>query len=243
MTTAVPGELRGYRRFTVTQARLHPPVHGADGPWSDGLQRARCLRGRTHAAPAADCGCGLHGWLHPADAGAGSGYGDVTAVLSASGRILLAEHGFRAEAARVVAVAVPRHHPGRRGLAAAYPGVELYASRRRMLRRYPPEDLSGLGVAVRPTPQSRQRTVAVGLWAVGVLALYSLVVLPPGAVSDAPPAVVLAALAAFVGWQAVLVALVLRSTAAPGQAQPESRRRATAGSSRSARYVPRPRAG
>lgn len=212
MTTAFPGELRGYRRFTVKHGRLHPPVHGTGGPWGDGVEQARCLRARPHAAPAPECSCGLYAWLHPADAGSGSGYGDVTAVVGASGRVLLAEHGFRAEAARVLAVAVPRHHPGRRALAAAYPGVELYASRSRMLRRYPPDDLSSLGVTARPTPQSRQRVLAVAVWAVGVLALYSLVVLPPGAVADAPAPAVVGALAAFVAWQAALVALVLRST-------------------------------
>ena len=209
----VPGELRGYRRFRLHGGALHPPVHAAAGPWSGTLERAACAAGADHRAPAPGCGCGLYAWYHPADAGAGSGYGDVTAVVAARGRVVLGGCGFRAEAARVEAVAVPRLPGGgraARALAQRYPGAAVHRSRRRMLRAHPPHDLGALGITVRPGAAGRDRRRALVVWLCGVLALYATIALPAGAVAASSPVALAAAVVAVLAWQAVLVHLTLR---------------------------------
>ncbi len=213
----IAAELRGYRRFRLNAAKLYPTVHSAAGPWSGQLQPAKCLAGGAHSAPDPGCGCGLYGWYHPADARADCGFGNVIAVIAGRGRIVLGDSGFRAQAARIEALAVPRLHVRGRGhlrqaLAEHYPHAALYQSRRQMLRAHPPNDLNALGITVRPSPASRYRTAAYLTWLAGVLALYAVAVLPRKAVTDVPPVLWLGALAGFLVWQASLVALVIRSS-------------------------------
>lgn len=222
----VAGELRGYRRFRLTEQGLLPPVHGAAGPWTAPVHTAACVSAGAgtspHAAPVIGCGCGLYGWYHPADA-RGSYGGDVTAVIAARGRTVLGDSGFRTSAARVEAVSLPLALGRRRSAAAVlaqrYPQTAVYRSRRRMLRDHPPDDLSALGITVRPSRASRYRRTALAVWVAGVLALYSVVVLPVGSVAEAPPALLLPALVAIAAWQALLVRLATRSLPA-GAGQP-----------------------
>jgi hypothetical protein len=222
----VTGELRGYRRFRLAEDGLRPPVHVAAGPWSWPVEQARCAVDDGHAPPARGCGCGLYGWYHPSCTGLGTGWGDVTAVVAARGRIVLGDSGFRAAAARVQAVTLPRRarlSPRRRRrcervLAERYPGVLVYRSRRRMLRRHPPEDLSSLGITVRPSTAPRYRWTALVVWLAGVLTLCSVAVVPRPVLVGITPAGWLVALAGFVLWQAALVWLVVRASPLPGQA-------------------------
>ena len=215
----VVGEVRGYRRFRLSEDGLHPGVHDR-GPWDGRLERAVCRAGEGHRAPDAGCRCGLYGWFHPADAWGDAGLADVDAVVAARGRIVLGDHGFRAEAARVVAVALPgvRHRHAQR-LVRQYPGVQVHRSRRAMVAAHPPDDVRGLGVAGTRSPLRRRRALALGVWAAGVLALYGVLVLPRAAVAEPPPAVWLPALALFVGWQVLLVRLVVRATPDPHSAR------------------------
>lgn len=75
------------------------------------MTEAQCRRGLGHAAPAADCTCGLYA-VHRADpswrqtvTSGGIAYGAVLAF----GRIFRhGARGFRAQRARVLALAVPR---------------------------------------------------------------------------------------------------------------------------------------
>ncbi|SDO13520.1 hypothetical protein [Geodermatophilus sp. DSM 45219] len=222
----VPGELRGYRRFRLAEDGLRPPVHVAAGPWDWPVERARCAVDDAHVPPARGCGCGLYGWYHPTSTGLGTGWGDVTAVVAARGRIVLGDSGFRAAAARVQAVSLPhraRLAPRRRRrwerlLAERYPGVPVYRSRRRMLRRHPPQDLSALGIAVRPSAAARYRWAALLLWLGGVLALCSVAVVPRPVLVGIDSAQWLGVLAGFVLWQAALGWLVSRASPLPGQA-------------------------
>ena len=222
----VTGELRGYRRFRLAEDGLRPPVHIAAGSWSWPVEQARCAVDDGHAPPARGCGCGLYGWYHPSCTGLGTGWGDVTAVVAARGRIVLGDTGFRAAAARVQAVTLPRRarlSPRRRRrcervLAERYPGVLVYRSRRRMLRRHPPEDLSSLGITVRPSRAPRYRCTALAVWLAGVLTLCSVAVVPRPVLVGITPAGWLVALAGFVLWQAALVWLVVRASPLPGQA-------------------------
>ena len=64
----VAGELRGYRQFDLRADGLYPMVHSECGPWDGRLERARCAAGADHAAPAAECRCGLYGWYLPGSA-------------------------------------------------------------------------------------------------------------------------------------------------------------------------------
>ena len=221
-TALVPGELRGYRRFRLTSAGLCPAVHGSGGPWGSGLELAGCAAGHGHAPPAADCGCGLYGWYHPDDARADSGYGDVPAVIAARGRVVLGDHGFRAAAARVEAVALRRplgspraqHRETLRRVAEQYPDAAVHTSRRRMLHAYPPHDLTALGLAPGPSPAGRGRRRAFALWLVGLVLLYALV--PLLARTGAPTTgQALLGLTAFVVWQVALVRLVGSAGDAP----------------------------
>ena len=222
----VAGELRGYRRFRLAEDGLRPPVHVATGPWSWPVEHARCTVDDGHVPPERECGCGLYGWYHPSHTGLGTGWGDVTAVVAARGRIVLGDSGFRAAAARVQAVNLPRRarlsrrrrRRYERVLAARYPGVSVYRSRRRMLRRHPPEDLSALGITVRPSRAPRYRWTALVVWLSGVLVLCSVAVVPRPVLIGITPVGWLGALAGFVLWQVALVWLVSRASPLPGQA-------------------------
>ena len=224
--TLVPGELRGYRRFWLSEDGLHPTVHGRALAWSGGLERARCAVGQEHAAPAADCGCGLYGWYHPADAGRDMGLGDVPAVIAVRGRVVLGDHGFRAEAARVEAVALSwltTASPGARRRARAalgrrYPQAVVYGTRRAMLRAHPPHDLSALGIRVEPSPTGRYRRATYAVGVAGLLGLHVAFLVGRSA-QPLSPAVVAVGMVVFVAWQAALVWLAQRCTA-PGGGEP-----------------------
>jgi hypothetical protein len=215
----VPGELRGYRQFSLKDDGLYPLVHTVCGPWDGRLQRAVCASGARHAAPAPDCLCGLYAWYLPGSATVS--LGPVSAVVLARGRCVLGDRGFRAAAARIEAVSLPatvRWHPGaaaraRAMLAQRYPQTRVYPSTRRMLRDHPPQDVSSLGVTP-PRDRSRAyRAAAAVLWTAFVLGAYALVVVPRAAVADAAahwwPVLVLLT----IGWQAALVWLFLRMMA------------------------------
>ena len=211
----VPGELRGYRQFQLGAEGLYPLVR-AGQPWDGALEHARCGVGRTHAAPGTDCKCGLYGWYLPGSATVA--IGPASAVIAARGRCILGDRGFRAERARIEAVALPvgtRWNPwaatrARRMLTARYPATRVYRSPRRMLRDLPPHDLTGLGIEP-PEDHSRgYRTIGAVLWALVVVLAYGLALLPRGRAADVvahwwPVLVVVA-----VGWQATLVWLVAR---------------------------------
>ena len=179
----VPGELRGYRQFELRDDGLYPLVHAEFGAWDGALEQARCALGKVHPAPSSDCRCGLYGWYLPASATVA--VGPVSAVVSAQGRCILGDRGFRASAARIEAVALPAtvrwHRPTARRthemLAAKYPGTVVYGSVRRMLREHPPDDVSALGVTP-PRDRSRgYRMAVVGLWLLVLVTTYALAAL------------------------------------------------------------------
>jgi hypothetical protein len=216
----VPGELRGYRRFWLSEDGLHPTVHGRAMTWSGDLEHARCAVGQEHPAPAANCACGLYGWYHPGDAGRDMGLGDVPAVIAVRGRVVLGDHGFRAETARVEAVALSwltTASPGarrraRETLSQRYPHATVYGTRRAMLRAHTPHDLSALGIRVGPSPTGRYRRATYAVGVAGLLALHVAFLVGRGA-DPLSPLVVAVGMAVFVAWQAGLVWLAQRCTA------------------------------
>ncbi len=202
----VAGELRGYRRFRVaTDGGLHSPVRGG-AAWHPGLEHAACPSG--HGAPITGCGCGLHAWYHPGDA---VGAGDVLASVLLRGTTVLGDHGMRAAAARVEAVAV-RDPRTRDAIAARYPGVAVLASTRQLIRTHPPQPVDSLGVSATLSPTSRYRRAFLLLWGLGVALFYGAVLLA-ATTGLGDPALLLAAVVlgqVLLGW---LVARSLRDPA------------------------------
>ncbi len=212
----VPGQLRGFRQFELRDDGLYPLVHDEFGAWDGQLERASCNGTDDHAAPAADCPCGLYGWYLPGSATVA--LGRANAVVAAQGRCILGDRGFRAAAAHIDAVALPaavRWNPraargARTMLAARYPDTVVYDSTRRMLKHYPPDDVSALGIHP-PRDRSRgYRTATIVLWLTLVLPTYALFMLPrdviAGTVSRWWPVVLLLVVA----WQAGMVWLLGR---------------------------------
>ena len=226
----VVGELRGYRQFDLVAGALLPMVHSEQGAWDGALERARCAKDPEHAAPVAGCTCGLYAMYRPGSATVA--LGAANAVVAARGRVVLADRGFRAEAARVEAVALPatvrwslRTAARERALlAAAYPGTRVYSSTRRMLRDHPPHDVAALGVQPPPDRSRGYRAVAVAVWAAFVVGAYGLLFLPREAVGELVRTWWPLVLVGFVAWQAALVWLIGRLMALqmPGEALPGS---------------------
>lgn len=205
----VAAELRGYRRFRLaTDGGLHPPVQGG-AAWHPALEHAACSSG--HDAPTTGCGCGLHAWYHPADA---IGAGDVLASVLVRGPTVLGDHGMRAAAARVEAVAV-RDTQTRAAITTRYPGVVVVASTRRLVRTHPPQPVDSLGVIATLSPTSTYRRAFLLLWGLGVTLFYGAVLLT-ATTGLGDPALLLAAVVlgqVLLGW---LVARSLRDTASTG---------------------------
>ncbi|HVA20342.1 MAG TPA: hypothetical protein VMU55_09210, partial [Solirubrobacteraceae bacterium] len=127
-TTTQPGSAvsltRGGRRV------FYP--NGEPRPWQPGVNTSRCNcpdlqgtrygvswdKGRRviqpspgHEAPAEDCACGLYSWRRPVEAWAhdprACSAGLVAGAVAAWGHMQVCREGFRAEHARVVALAYP----------------------------------------------------------------------------------------------------------------------------------------
>ena len=208
--TLVPGTLLGFRQFRVDEQGRLLPMYVGNTPW-ESTTVARCAAHAAHRPPVEGCGCGLHAWHHASDALARTAQGAVVGAVRAHGRIVLAEHGFRAERADIVAVCLPARWTARRRaevrerLTATYPGLEVHDSARVFRRRFPAEELSALGVCSRPTAKVRHDCLLHLPWVLGVVALYSAMVWPPAADAVLAGGGWVVLIAAFVGWQAWLV--------------------------------------
>jgi hypothetical protein len=212
----VAGELRGYRQFDLLDGQLLPMVHSELGAWDGRIERARCALQPDHEPPVRDCTCGLYAMYRSGSATVS--LGAANAVVAARGRCVLGDRGFRAASARIEAVALPatvRWSPraarsARAALAQRYPGTAVYASTRRMLRDFRPEDVSALGVDPPPDRSRGYRATALLIWALFVVTGYGLVLLPRDEVRELAtqwwPALVLLLLA----WQAAFVWLLTR---------------------------------
>jgi hypothetical protein len=130
----VPGPIYGLRTWRVVRddgrERLAAPHRATVWPAGHRWLQASCDVG--HAAPAADCGCGLHAW-HPRLATARrvlASRFDVPGIVEAEGPVELHADGFRAARARPYAfVLLPRRNPFLvERLSAAY-GAEVLALR------------------------------------------------------------------------------------------------------------------
>jgi hypothetical protein len=131
----VPGPLYGLRTWRVViedgRERLAAPQRGTAWTRGRGWLQATCEAG--HAAPTADCRCGIHAW-HPRPASARrvlASRFDLPGIVEVDGVVEVHEDGFRAERARPYAFV---RLPGRNGrrierLGAAY-GAQILDLRR-----------------------------------------------------------------------------------------------------------------
>ncbi|HEX6416878.1 MAG TPA: hypothetical protein VFZ77_00220 [Acidimicrobiales bacterium] len=214
----VAGTLRGYRTWRLQGRRAARrggplPLAAVTRPvaWGPALT-ARCApKGDApgdHRAPAAGCRCGIYGWYDPADSGMIGAR--VFGVIEASGLVLMGERGFRAERARITAVATRS-----RRLAAAceLAGIQVYRRRRDLVRDHPPEDLRALlgdpGEEPAPRPPGPGTAGPAGWDAIVLAAVLARIGLIAGALVMLPavPAVV-AAIAAHVAVLTLVAARV-----------------------------------
>lgn len=125
-----------------TPGRLCPCGCGMPGYFVSGPPREEQGPVAMHAAPHKDCRCGFYGWYDPRDHRMVPA--SLTAVIEASGRIVLGEHGFRAERARVVAVALPTAGPPYLDPGIRQAQVQVFRTAEEMFEAYPQQDMSEL---------------------------------------------------------------------------------------------------
>jgi hypothetical protein len=103
----------GYRAWQVGPGGvLFPLALPAAPPWEPTVTHARCFAGRchdVHEAPGHHCKCGLHALRDPDDERLKLGHPAVGAI-AAWGEIEVYSAGFRAEYARVIALAGEPSH-------------------------------------------------------------------------------------------------------------------------------------
>lgn len=179
--TLVPDVLRGYRGWQVRDSQLHST--GVSHRWAAPEVSARCLaqpvnggfepdcpcdlcRSNTHAPPVRDCTCGIYGWYSPHDTRLVEA--DVFGVVEATGRVVLASHGFRAEQARILALAIAPLHSVRNPFSASIystiygrelpspsdlhdlarwaktQNIPVFRDRTELLTAFPPKDMTAL---------------------------------------------------------------------------------------------------
>lgn len=141
-------DLRGYRSWVPDWAADNTPIlrpvhRGRNNPWTPGVNQAQCFAGEnpdlvtggTCGAPVPNehCDCGFYGFFDPTGPNKSNLDLDivtpcvVAGVIQGTGRVVLAERGFRAEKAELVALSPPRR---------ADPAVRCLANRTNHLWQY-----------------------------------------------------------------------------------------------------------
>ena len=168
----VPGRLQGFRWFNFTSesplgiGSIMSNGSGRIVPWQREMtakcynrNRMRWYPSRTCQAPNTARGheCGIYGYHTPLHSTSVFGLRPTNAafgVIEASGRILLGDIGFRAEKARLVAVACLPNTKAESACRQA--GIIVYEKVRDMLGDWPSQDISSL-VAVRSLQEYQRR--------------------------------------------------------------------------------------
>lgn len=207
----VPGRVLGFRQFRLDGEGRLAPLFAEARPWESKTTQARCVVQPGHRPPVDDCTCGLYAWHHPDDALVRSAPGLVVAAVRAHGRIVLGEHGFRAERAEITGVCLPRGWSARRRteatalLRSAWPELLVFSSPRAFRAQYQPEGLAALGVSPERTSEARNHQSFGYTWVIGVIILYSVIAWPSAVGSALRGGGWVLLLSAFVAWQAWLV--------------------------------------
>lgn len=116
--------------------------HGVDAELLEMLEKASPI----HRVPEVKCTCGFYAYYTP-QALQYALPGTVFGVIEAEGRVQMGTRGFRAERACIKALVVSRRRGRRRHVAAMrqrYPDVEIFPSKRALLRAYPVDDIRAL---------------------------------------------------------------------------------------------------
>ncbi len=156
----------GFRQWTWRNNKLHSMKRS---DWSKGNQRAVCLHGvwdnldnpePEHEAPHPDCSCGIYAHYLPLES-YHSWSDKIYGVIEASGSILMGTKGFRAEKAKIVALAgLGSHNEWFEVERPAFSddvrsvvdfctsiGVPYFSTVEQMVFEFPQMDLSSLGVS------------------------------------------------------------------------------------------------
>jgi hypothetical protein len=157
-SAVVPAALRGYRTWDIHDGQLESLR--SDYRWTFGEQAAQCralactclfcnvgreraLEAGGHDVPAEACGCGLYGWYAPGDTRLMSG--QVFGAIEVTGRVLMGTHGFRAERARVLGLALYGQGLSPKLIDACRDSlVPTFPSRLALIEALPPDDVSQL---------------------------------------------------------------------------------------------------
>ena len=158
-TTMVPGTLRGYRAWRIKPWGLQS-VSMTGHTWGK-TEQARCLQGGVsgrlgHSAPKRGCSCGIYA-KHTLDDleyefGTLSGY--MYGSIKVHGRIMLGDHGFRAQHAEIEALlwrGLPLRYEDK-GLTGILNSVPFYTDRAEFLNDYPPISVDHLLPEKAPNP-------------------------------------------------------------------------------------------
>lgn len=125
-----------------------------------------------HRVPMQGCTCGVYAWYTP-DWARHEHTSTVIGVIEAHGKILLGTSGFRAQRARIVAIAPMnrRNVQARNALrvmtSRRYSGVKVAPDPDALFREYPPDlgTVTNLGVTMAPAPSSfTEDSIARQLW-------------------------------------------------------------------------------
>lgn len=153
----------GYRQWGYSHAGL---VSMKPADWSTGKLHARCERMlleqdfKKHKSPEISCYCGIYAHYLPIESYTRN-YPAVFGVIEGSGKILMGTKGFRAEKAKILALAGYGHHNewfevsdsersryGRESLLEFCDsiGVHYFDDVQEMIHQFPQVDLTSLGV-------------------------------------------------------------------------------------------------
>lgn len=158
----IPSTVLGYRQWSWKDKGLYS--YGGS-TWDKGSLTSVCkrfisLEGQVeeHSSPQIDCSCGIYAHYLPLESYEREG--NIFGVIEASGRLLMGTKGFRAEKARIVALAgfgpATRWFSNREKTRGVYPeeavdfcteiGVPYFPTVRQMVYEFPQVDLTSLGV-------------------------------------------------------------------------------------------------
>lgn len=147
-STLVPGRLRGYRTWELLKylsGDFRLSSISADYAWKRGDQTAECRKNPpNHKAPGSDCTCGFYAKYQPRYLEVTS-FTNVIGAIDAWGTIQLGLKGFRAQHARIAAIAPSYHFYDEVGhvkiLSQVY-GVDYFPTVESLTAAYPMSDLS-----------------------------------------------------------------------------------------------------
>lgn len=163
----ITSTVRGFKQWSWNKDRKLVSMFPAD--WSNGSLTSECSRyglskdksSDIHVSPGNDCTCGVYAHYLPLESYEKQ-RNSIFGVVEASGKILMGTKGFRAEKAKVIALAgygpCNQWFENTEKTRGVYPedvvdfctsiGVPYFPTVRQMVFEFPQDDLSSLGVSM-----------------------------------------------------------------------------------------------